>query len=167
MALVAGVPFLQLLIERLRSDGVQEIILGTGYMGDLIENHFAGGDNLGICIRYSRERKPLGTGGAVKLAESQLSDPVLILNGDSYAEWRLGPILELMVSRNADLVMVLQKVGEVTRYGSVTVDDDNRVTQFVEKGRRHGGGLINAGVYLLRAQTLLAGLARRQASAAE
>ena len=49
-------------------------------------------------------------------------------------------------------LLSLQAVADVTRYGSVTVDQDGRVAQFVEKGAAAGPGLINAGVYLLRKQ---------------
>lgn len=150
MALISGVPFLQLLIEKLRSEGIDEVILGTGYMAEKIESYFGDGANLSVHIRYSREDKPLGTGGALRLAEAHLSDPVVVLNGDSYLEWSLNPLLELFTTRDAFIVMVLQAVSDVARYGSVAIDDDGRVIEFVEKGTRRGAGLINAGVYLLR-----------------
>jgi NDP-sugar pyrophosphorylase family protein len=150
MALIGGMPFLQLLIERLRCQGVDDVILGTGYMAEKIESYFGSGNKLAMRIHYSREHKPLGTGGAVKLAEPLISDPVLILNGDSYVEWNLVPMLELFRAKDADMVVVLHAVADVTRYGSVALDHDGRVTQFIEKGIRAGPGLINAGVYLLR-----------------
>ena len=152
MALISGTPFLQLLLARLRSQGVDDVVLGTGYMAEKIERYFADGKQFALRIRYSREHEPLGTGGALKLAESLISDPVLVLNGDSYVEWNLVPVLELFKTKGADLVILLQAVSDVTRYGSVTLDQDGRVTQFVEKGVAVGPGLINAGVYLLRKQ---------------
>ena len=150
MALIGGMPFLQLLIERLRCQGIDDVILGTGYMAEKIESYFGSGNKLALRIHYSREHKPLGTGGALKLAEPLISDPVLILNGDSYVEWNLVPMLELFRAKDADMVVVLHAVADVTRYGSVALDHDGRVTQFIEKGIRAGPGLINAGVYLLR-----------------
>ena len=152
MAPIGGKPFLQLLIERLRCQGVGDVILGTGYMAEKIESYFGSGNKLAMRIRYSREPEPLGTGGALKLAEPLISDPVLVLNGDSYVEWSLVPMLELFRAKDADLVVVLQAVADVTRYGSVALDHDGRVTQFIEKGIGAGPGLINAGVYLLRKQ---------------
>ncbi len=128
------------------------MILGTGYMAEKIESYFGSGNKLAMRIRYSREHEPRGTGGALKLAEPLISDPVLVLNGDSYVEWDLVPVLELFKTKDADLVIVLQTVADVTRYGSVALDQDGRVTQFVEKGVAAGPGLINAGVYLLRKQ---------------
>src|SRR5207253_5010793 len=119
---------------------------------DKIEDYFGSGRNFDVRIRYSREHEPLGTGGALKLAEPIISDPVLVLNGDSYVEWSLVPMLELFKIKDVDLVLVLQAVADVTRYGSVALDQDGRVTHFVEKGATVGPGLINAGVYLLRKQ---------------
>jgi NDP-sugar pyrophosphorylase family protein len=152
MALISGTPFLQLLLEKLKSQGVSDVILGTGYMAEKIESYFGSGNKFAVRIRYSRENEPLGTGGALKLAEPLVSDPVLVLNGDSYVEWKLVPMLELFTAKNADIVIVLQAVADVTRYGSVALNQDCRVTEFIEKGIRTGPGLINAGVYLLRKQ---------------
>jgi NDP-sugar pyrophosphorylase family protein len=152
MAPITGVPFLSLLIEKLRSQGVQHVILGTGYLAERIESYFGSGDKFALRIRYSREQEPLGTAGALKLAEPLISDPVLVLNGDSYAEWSLAPLLEMFTAKNAVMAVALQSVDDVSRYGSVTLDRDGRVVRFVEKGVCAGPGLINAGVYVLRKQ---------------
>jgi D-glycero-alpha-D-manno-heptose 1-phosphate guanylyltransferase len=152
MALIGGKPFLQLLLERLTSQGVNDVILGTGYMAEKIEGYFDCGSKLAMRIHYSREYEPLGTGGSLKLAEPLISDPVLVLNGDSYVEWSLVPMLELFRAKDADMVIVLHAVSDVARYGSVALDNDGRITQFLEKGLQTGHGLINAGVYLLRKQ---------------
>src|SRR5437867_1890253 len=152
MALISGTHFMQWLLDRLRCQGVDDVILGTGYMAEKIESYFGSGNDLGMRISYSREDEPLGTGGALKLAEPLISDPVLVLNGDSYVEWSLVAILELFIAKDADMVVVLQAVADVTRYGRVALDHHGRITQFIEKGVRGGPGLINAGVYLLRKQ---------------
>ena len=123
-------------------------------MAESIASHFANGDEFGVRITYSQEDAPLGTAGAVKHAESYLSDPALILNGDSYAEWNLGAMRTLMASREADVIMVLQSVEEVSRYGTVSVGSDNRIIEFLEKGNKKGPGLINSGVYLLRQEII-------------
>jgi len=154
MALVAGVPFLEIILRQLRFAGVRNIVLGTGYRAEQIEEYFREGDQLGLSIHYSREQEPLGTGGAVKLAEPMLGDPVLVLNGDSYVNWVLTDLLEVYQEKQAAAVMALQPVPDVGRYGSVAVDNDKRVIEFVEKGARVGAGLINAGIYLLQKQVV-------------
>src|SRR6266550_6594155 len=65
MALIGGVPFLQLLLQRLKSQGVEEVVLATGYRAEQIEDFFRNGEDLGLRLFYSREDEPLGTGGAL------------------------------------------------------------------------------------------------------
>lgn len=150
MALVAGVPFLEILLQQLRAAGIRQVVLGTGYRAEQIEEYFKDGAQLDLLIQYSREQLPLGTGGALKLAEPALSDPILVMNGDSYADWEFIRLIQLYWEKEADVVIVLQSVPDVSRYGSVTIDSCQRVTEFVEKGARTGAGLINAGIYLLK-----------------
>ncbi|MEO8440585.1 MAG: nucleotidyltransferase family protein [Spartobacteria bacterium] len=156
MALIGGVPFLELLLRGLRLQEVKEVVLGTGYRAEQIEGHFQTGAHLGLQLFYSRENEPLGTGGAVKLAEPLLSDPVAVMNGDSYVEWSLAAMREIFRREGADIVMVLQAVADVSRYGSVTIEPDGRVIEFIEKGSNSGAGLINAGIYLLRKEIVTA-----------
>ena len=156
MALVGGVPFLQLLLEDLKAQGIGEVILGTGYMANQVQAFFGRGEEFGLRVCYSREDKPLGTGGALKLAEPLLSDPVVVLNGDSYVEWNFAATRDLFAQKDASVVMILQAVPDVARYGSVTIEPGGRVTEFVEKGTRTGAGLINAGVYLVRKEIVAA-----------
>src|SRR4030095_1385771 len=66
MALISGTPFLELLLDKLRSQGIGDVILGTGYMAEKIERYFRCGNKSGSRIRYSREDEPLRTGGAPK-----------------------------------------------------------------------------------------------------
>ena len=156
MAPVGGVPFLQLLLEDLKAQGIGEVILGTGYMADQVQAFFRRGEEFGLRVCYSREDEPLGTGGALKLAEPLLSDPIVVLNGDSYVEWNLAATRDLFAQKDASVVMILQAVPDVARYGSVTIEPAGRVTEFVEKGTRAGAGLINAGVYLVRKEIVAA-----------
>ncbi len=158
MALIGDAPFLQLLLQKLKGEGIGEVILGTGYRADQIEDFFGTGEKVGVPIHYSHEEEPLGTGGALKLAEKLLSDPVVVLNGDSYVEWNLADMEDFFRLKDADIVMVLQEVPDVSRYGSVALDPEQRVAEFVEKGSRTGPGLINAGIYLLRKE-IVRGLA--------
>ena len=148
--------FFSFCCEDLKAQGIGEVILGTGYMADQVQAFFRRGEEFGLRVCYSREDKPLGTGGALKLAEPLLSDPVVVLNGDSYVEWSLAATRDLFAQKDASVVMILQAVPDVARYGSVTIEPGGRVTEFVEKGTRTGAGLINAGVYLVRKEIVAA-----------
>ncbi len=81
---VDGVPILILQIEWLKKSGIDEIILCIGYRKEAIMKRIGDGSSFGIKVRYAIEEEPLGTGGALKNAESLIKDNTsfLVLNGD-------------------------------------------------------------------------------------
>src|SRR5258708_36829924 len=81
---VAGRPFLEHQIALLRTNGVTEIFLCVGYLGEMIEEIFGDGNRFGVDITYSYEGKILLVIGAVfmKLLPKLLTS-VFVLCGDS------------------------------------------------------------------------------------
>ena len=87
MAVIRGRPFLEWQLSLLMSFGFKRVILCIGYQGDVIREYFLDGSRFGLDIQYSVETELLGTGGAIRRAVPCIqSDPVLILNGDSWCE---------------------------------------------------------------------------------
>lgn len=147
MALVAGRPFLEYILDQLIMGGVSDIVLSVGYRADSIIDHF-GNTYRDVALNYVIENEPLGTGGAIKHALGEVNnEPVFVLNGDTFLEIDYKELSHWYQQLPTLVAMVLKKVPDVTRYGSVKVKD-NRVCGFLEKGKS-GAGLINAGVYVL------------------
>ena len=73
---------LEIQIEHLKKHGFERIWLATNYKSDYIENFFGDGSKYGVKLHISKEDKPLGTVGPVKLLQDQLSEPFLVMNGD-------------------------------------------------------------------------------------
>jgi NDP-sugar pyrophosphorylase family protein len=85
LVVVAGRPFLEHQIELLKRNGIAEVILCVGYLGEMIEQRYGDGEALGVRIRYSFDGpRLLGTGGAIKKASALVPDPFYVLYGDSY-----------------------------------------------------------------------------------
>lgn len=147
-----GKPFLSVLLEKLAEEGMEHLVLSTGYMTEVIENYF-GKEYAGICIDYSVEKVPLFTGGAVKLALSKCEeDRVFVLNGDTYFDVDLAAMGLFHAEQKADFTVAIKEMHSFDRYGTVEVQD-NRITSFREK-KFCQEGWINGGVYCLN-QTLL------------
>lgn len=154
LAPVRGRPFLAFLLDRLASAGVRQAVLGTGYMADAVEAAF-GAAHQGMRLSYAREEMPLGTGGALRNGLAQLpSDPVLVLNGDSYFDADLPSFVQAFAESGARAALLRARVPDVARYGQVHSADDGRVVRFEEKGAATGPGWINAGIYLFRREVL-------------
>jgi D-glycero-alpha-D-manno-heptose 1-phosphate guanylyltransferase len=148
LAPVAGRPYLSHLIEYLARYEVREVVLLVGHRAD--EVHAALGDrHNGVRLNYSVEETPLGTGGAVRLALPLLRAPhVLLLNGDSLCDANLNAFRREHARRGAEVGMVLARVSDTARFGSVMLNAEGCVVRFAEKTTT-GPGWINAGVYLL------------------
>jgi NDP-sugar pyrophosphorylase family protein len=82
---VAGRPFLDHQIELLKRNGLRDLVLCVGYLGEMIEQQYGDGSSLGVRLRYSFDGPQLlGTGGAIKRASALLPDAFFVLYGDSY-----------------------------------------------------------------------------------
>lgn len=148
MAPVAGRPFLEYVIDRLIAGGVRHIILSVGYMADVIKDHF-GHAYRDAEVEYAVESDPLGTGGAIAHAiVGKGEDAVLVLNGDTFLNIDYVELMCWYQQAPAQVAMVLKKVQDVSRYGSVLVSGE-RISGFAERGKT-GSGLINAGVYIIK-----------------
>ena len=146
MAPVAGRPFLSHLLEYLERQGIDEAILSVGYLGQKIVDAY-GDRHGGIAIRYAVEDTPLGTGGGLRKALSQVDRfPVFALNADTMVELDYRAMLRAHERASASLTVALRAVPDTGRYGHVVVEGD-RIVAFAAAGRGRAG-LINAGVYL-------------------
>jgi len=82
---VAGRPFLFYQLELLKAQGIHDVVLCVGFLGDQIRTSVGDGSRFGLVIRYSFDGdEPLGTGGAIGRAVSLLGEHFFVLNGDSY-----------------------------------------------------------------------------------
>jgi NDP-sugar pyrophosphorylase family protein len=153
MAPIGGRPFLHYLLVAFARQGFDDIVLCVGHRAEQIEAYFGSGADLGVRLRYSLEAEPLGTAGALRLAEPLLdADEYLVANGDSYLGAACAPLFDKLHGSDASAVIALHRESETGRYGSVDLDSRGRIKTFVEKDSDHGAqsSLINAGLYALR-----------------
>jgi NDP-sugar pyrophosphorylase family protein len=149
-------PFLYYQIELLRQvPEIDEAILSLNYQPRRIEEIFGEGEDLGIRLRYVVEPVPLGTGGAVRYAGDQLTESVVVFNGDVLTQVDLGAVLALHRERGARATIVLTPVENPRAYGLVETDARGNVQRFLEKPGEDEitCNTINAGIYVLEPET--------------
>lgn len=143
-------PFLAFLLDQLVSADIRDVVLCTGYMADEIHKQL-GNTYKSLKLVYSREDVSLDTGGALRLALPHLnSDPVLIMNGDSFVNIDLTVYLDWFFKKNCQASLLLTNVSDTSRYGKVVVAEDDLLLAFEEKGLNSGPGWINAGIYIIK-----------------
>jgi NDP-sugar pyrophosphorylase family protein len=150
LAEISGKPFLAYLFDQLLSSGICKVVLCSGYMADKIKAHFGNRYNL-LSIQYSREGHPLGTGGGLRLALPYLtSDTILVMNGDSYIDTNLGAYIDWFLEQERQASLLLAKMEDTSRYGTVIINKNKTVAAFKEKCDNAEPGWINAGIYLMK-----------------
>ena len=149
-------PFLHYQIDLLKQvPEIDEVILSLNYQPRRIEEVFGDGSEVGIKIRYVVEPAPLGTAGAVKYAGENLTESVVVFNGDVLTQIDLGAVLRLHRERGAKATIVLTPVENPSAYGLVETDADRNITRFLEKPKPEEitTNKINAGIYVLEPDT--------------
>lgn len=155
MAVVAGEPFMAWVGRYLRRQGVGQAILSTGYKGEMIADYFASSPIEGLKISCRLEDEPKGTAGGFLHAISEVEPAPgawLVCNGDSLVLADLAPFFERLFREDLDACILSVRMTDASRYGTVEPDAKGLLQAFHEK--RAGGGLINAGVYLFRPETV-------------
>ena len=149
-------PFIAYMIQWLRGHGVEDVILGCGFMADGVREVLGDGSDLGIRLRYLEEPKPLGTGGALKFAEDQLEDRFFMLNGDVLTDIDLTAQLRQHEQTGARATLGLYPVEDPSAYGLVRCNPDGSVSEFIEKPGvdELDTNLINAGAYIIERDVL-------------
>ena len=143
-------------IQYLKRFEFDRIILAIGFLQEQIVRYLDE-HRLGLRLRYSFEKEPLDTGGAIKNAESMISSDFLALNGDViFSDLDLDKLIYAHKKSNAAATLVLAKSTTPTRFGAVELDDQNKVVNFVEKPRKQTAGetWVNAGVYVITPSAL-------------
>jgi NDP-sugar pyrophosphorylase family protein len=149
LAPVGNKSFLELLVRQLQCQGIRRLIMCSGFLADQIELEFRDGSDWDVVIEYSKEQQPMGTAGALKLAQSRLgqSSEFLVMNGDSFMEIDFDRFLELHRKHGGLASMGVLAVKDSSRYGTVQVAAGGSVTGFSEKAGGNAPGLVNIGVY--------------------
>ena len=140
LILINNKPLIERTINYLKTYGITEIIVSSGYKSDLIEKFLKKKKNFGCNIIFSIEKTPLGTGGAIKKALKFVDEEsFVVLNGD--------------IVTNIDLKKILKKPNTIasnelkTKFGTMDIRN-NKILKFNEK-KDVTNVWMNPGIYHL------------------
>ncbi|MCX7970646.1 MAG: NTP transferase domain-containing protein [Negativicutes bacterium] len=108
LLVVAGRPFIDWQLDYLAAQGLKEVVVCTGHLGEKIEAHVGNGRRFGLRVRYSRDGRTLaGTGGAIKKALPLLGDAFFVMYGDSYLPVEFRPVADHFAARRPPGLMTV------------------------------------------------------------
>ncbi|RLB83754.1 MAG: nucleotidyltransferase family protein [Deltaproteobacteria bacterium] len=141
---VGDKPILEILIRQLRNEGFNDLIITTGYQGDLIKAYFQNGSKFGVHIRYTTEKIRLGTAGALSLIDRTIKEPFLVINGDILTDLSLKKFMSTHVSDKATLTVGIVKFKLDIPYG--VVQSNGKIFESIEEKPRYFFD-VGAGIY--------------------
>ena len=148
-------PFLHHQIDLLKRNGIRDIVVCVGHLGDKVKDYFGDGRWLGVRIRYSEEKDHLlGTAGAIKNAEPLLGDDFFLMYGDSYLMIDYREITRYFRRFDRLGLMVVWKNVDRLEPSNVMVEG-NLVTAYNKDKKSPNMAYINYGLSVLRKEALL------------
>src|SRR5438132_1256506 len=109
-------PFISFMIEWLREQGVNDVIVSCGLLATSLRNVLGDGSSSGVRLRFVEEPDPRGTAGALKFAEPMLDERFLMLNGDVLTDISLAEQIVQHERTGAVATLALTGVADSSRY---------------------------------------------------
>tara|TARA_B100001113_G_scaffold205043_1_gene168136 strand:- start:2259 stop:3287 length:1029 start_codon:yes stop_codon:yes gene_type:complete len=167
MVEVLGRPVIDFVKDSMVQGGVENIIVTTGYRGEMLAEHVQHWNVDGRTARINQESTPMGTAGSVRLLLDEITDTVIIGSGDSVASFDVASLLKAHKMNGAKATMALWEVDDPSPFGIVglstsqdgEIDGNLRegfIRRFKEKPTPEEAfsNVINAGLYILEPEVM-------------
>lgn len=158
-------PVMEFLLELLRQHGFTEIMVNVSHLAEEIESYFRDGQRFGVQIAYSFEGKidddgklvgeAIGSAGGMRRIQDFspfFDDTFVVLCGDALIDLDLSAAVKWHKSKGSIATIITKSVPreEVSSYGVVVTNDDNRIQAFQEKPTvaEALSTNINTGIYI-------------------
>ncbi|HSV74663.1 MAG TPA: NDP-sugar synthase [Chthonomonadales bacterium] len=144
-------PVMEHIMHLLRRHGFTDVMVNLHYLGSQIEEHFGDGTRFGVRITYSREDELWGDAGSVKRVEEFFRDDTfLVIGGDDLSDVDLTRLVKTHRDKRALSTIALSLVDDPSEYGIVLMNEEGRITRFVEKpkGEVIFSNTANTGLYV-------------------
>ena len=102
-----GRPFLEYLVEELRDQGIERILMLLGYLPDVIMDHFGDGEPWGVSISYAVTPPEVQTGTRVREALERIDPTFLLLYCDNYWPMQLDQMWHRFVDADAEAMTTI------------------------------------------------------------
>lgn len=139
-------PILEHILEKFVAQGFQTFFFSVNYKAEMIERYFGDGSRWNVHISYLRERRRMGTAGALSLLPKGLETPVIVMNGDILTAVNFSDLLDFHASNNASVTSAVTLYQQQVPFGVIDVSD-NRITGLREKPTF--SYFVNAGIYVI------------------
>ncbi|PIU18098.1 MAG: hypothetical protein COT16_03325 [Elusimicrobia bacterium CG08_land_8_20_14_0_20_44_26] len=154
---IANKPALEHFFLNLKEQGFSDFMCNLYAFPEKIRDYFAEGEKLGINIKYSIERKLLGSAGGLKKVENYFKDSTFaVISGDGFTDMDLREVLKFHRKKKSFATMVLKEVDSALPFGFTRISSSGRIKKFIEKPRISTltSPAANTGIYVFEPAAL-------------
>ena len=148
---INGKPILEIILEQCINCGIRNIFISVNYLAEKIINYFGNGSKWDVKIEYLKEKKPLGTAGALNLLPNDIKNEIIIINGDVLTKTNFQDVLKYHSSNKADITVCAREHVISSPYGVIEVDGIYFKSMIEKPSLRQ---LVNAGIYVVNPSIL-------------
>lgn len=147
-------PFLEYLIELLKENGIEEVILLLGYLPEKIKEYFGNGSKFGINIKYSIGKVSFETGKRIKNAEELLDDNFLLMYCDNYWPLNLKKLVEYHNNHNVLVTVTIYTNKDNFTKSNMKVDDQGYVILYDKSRKEENLSGVDIGFFIINKKVL-------------
>lgn len=157
-------PMLSFILDHLKNEGVDQVVINTSYLSDNIESYFGDGVDLGLNVSYSYEGSledgelkgiAVGSAGGMKRIQDRslfFDDTFIVLCGDAIIDLDIRELVRFHKERGSIATIASLNVPreEVDKYGIIVTDTNGAISSFQEKPTPDLAlsTLANTGIYV-------------------
>jgi mannose-1-phosphate guanylyltransferase len=153
---IRGKPLMQYWFDNLRQAGVEEVVVNTHWLADVVEEFIGVGADRDPKVKLLHEPTLLGSAGTLaELADwASDADIVVSLYGDLLVTQKISDVVDFHLSHDFPFTLTVAEADEPWRRGIATVDGQDIVTEFIEKPKNPVSNLAGAGMYAMSPSVL-------------
>lgn len=161
---ILGKPVMESMIQLFAQHGIDEIVVNTSHLAEVIENYFGDGHHFNVQLSFSYEgemqdgqfvSKAIGSaGGMQKIQDFSgfFDDTFVVVCGDAWIDLDFTEAIRRHKQSGGIATIITREVdlAEVSKYGVVVTEEDGRVTSFQEKPAIDEAlsRQVNTGIYI-------------------
>lgn len=152
---IGGQPLIRRQMAHLRAYGIRTFIILAGPNEEEVRREVGPKQESDTSVIYLSEEQPLGTAGALKLAEPYLNGApfFLVLHGDVFTDIDIADFVDFQQKENTLAGIAVKPRQAEPDYGKVLLQG-NRITDFLAQAQDQSISIVNTGVYLLQPDML-------------
>ena len=152
MVPVAGKPLLLWQVERLKENGITDLIMVIGHLGEKIQEYFGDGSDFGVQIEYFVEEVPLGTAGSFYYLKDMLKeDTFLMMSGDLLFDIDFDRMIRFHKEKGSAATLFVHPNGHPHDSDLLVLDAEDRAIRFDSKHNVRDywyDNCVNAGIFV-------------------